>query len=650
MADIQKAEYNQTSFSGGMNLLLEDTHLTTNQYVIGFNLRNRYDRLDGVLRSKEDINIPHGIIQEMVTFGNFEIIFVSGSAYYKFFRNSVWLKINTFAMSRSAPRYWTKAIPVATTNYYRIAATSEINSQKFPNSAGAINLNTVAGAAQGNIPGLVVQDNINQPQFIFINALGIPEARVTQDSSEWSITFTDSTNTVVAANGDKREYVPIGNVMEFVDGILYIASPDGTKIFRSVSGRPLDFMVAVSNALVTTPPYTQTAIGDANDTAYSVGVGPIQCLRAMADNSLFVAAANANFLVSKDKANNALLEFGEYRFVRTFLFNATCLSDRVIFDSLGDTRFIDLTGVRSFNSIAQTKNEGRNTPFTATIKGAFGTDDSPILQNPDTSAAILFNDYELYAVDTIFGPAIAVFDTINQCWSSFDVNQTGGKKIKIFAKIELTVRALYAVTEDNRLFKLYTGPLQDVAQLRPVGVCSSILNFNENVKMPNPRMEIKPTAVRGILNYLTDDALIDMTMYVNNRLTILKTIPKTVTYFPPTDPSTDTYKLLDVDTQLGNFLFSIPNCNQGWKCFSLLTWDNGSLMQFSIELTILTPRNPLNSQVVIKRPPLQRTTDVFTNQVKRTPTPPDETIVLAEDPEGILIKKDDDGGYLIPDT
>jgi hypothetical protein len=437
---LNKSEYNQQSFIGGMNLLLEDTHLSSTQYVAGFNLRNRYDRLDGVLKSLEDTNIPQGIIQEFTTFGNYELIFVSGAAYYKFFRNKVWFKITTFGMDRSAPRYWSKAIPVATTNYYRIAATSTVNAQAFPNSAGSINLLNVAGAAGGNLPGLLVQDNINQPQFIFINALGIPEARITQTYDEWAITFTDATNTAIATDGDQREYVPIGNAMEWVDGILYVVSPDFTQILRSVSGRPLDFVVNVSNALVTGAPFTQSGGGDAYTTSYSVGVGGITTVRAMADGSLFVGASNACFSVSKDKANNALLEFGEYRFIRTFLFNATCLSDRAIFDSTGDTRFIDLTGVRSFNSIAQTNNEGRNTPFTSTIKGAFGTEDDPIIQSPTASAAILYNDYELYAVTTIFGPAIAVYDTINNCWCSFDMLQTGGKKVKIFGKIELTDR------------------------------------------------------------------------------------------------------------------------------------------------------------------------------------------------------------------
>jgi len=127
-----------------------------------------------------------------------------------------------------------------------------------------------------------------------------------------------------------------------------------------VSGRPLDFMVNITDA--------GTAGGDAETTAYSVGVGGISCLRAMSDGSLFVAAGNANFSVSKNMTPNATTLFGEYTFIRKFLFNATCLNDRCILDSLGDTKFIDITGVRSFNAILQTQNEGRNTVFSRMVQ------------------------------------------------------------------------------------------------------------------------------------------------------------------------------------------------------------------------------------------------------------------------------------------
>jgi len=591
-----KSEYNQLSFIGGMNLLLDDTHLAVNQYRIGFNLRNRYDELDLILSSVEDTLAPSGIKQEMTTFGDYEILFVSGKAYYKLYTDIYWSQVAGFQMSQTAPRFWTKTVPVSETNYYRLAA----NPVGQPNSRSGILANNVAGATAGNLPGLLVQDGINQPQFIFLNSSGLPISRVTNDITKWNISFTDALNTVVVY--DNREYVPIGTAMEFVDGVLYIVSPSGDLILRSVSGRPLDFVVNVTNLLANVYPFTQYPGGDAYTTAYSVGVGGITCLRAMADNSLFVAASNANFSVSKNMTQNAPTIFGEYTFIRKFLFNANCLSDRAIFDTTGDTRFIDLTGVRSFNSIAQTQNEGRNTVFTSTIQSAFQVVSKTteavtnIIQDASYAAGILYNNYELYAVSTVFGPAIAVYDTINSCWTSFDVAQTGGKRIKAFTKIELDVQALFAITEDDRVFRLYAGPNRDVGIVRTAGVCSNTLWLNNNFKMAHPKLEVQLRMTRVIVNKITRDCSISFMPFVGNRAAFSSPVISDISYKEPTNPTTSLFTLSDIDTQMENLLFSTPTCSQGWRVFGLFSWTDGAITQFSMELNNITPMNPLNSR------------------------------------------------------
>lgn len=620
------SEYNQESFKGGMNLLGDDTRLQPNQYRAGFDLTNRYDALDCVLTSQQDTSIPPGIIQELVTFGNYLVIFVSGTAWYRLYNTVGWTQIADFSMSTSAPRYWSCAIPVADTNYVRIAAnsTTAVSDSVFlPSSNGPININVVAGTSEGNLPGLLVQDNINQPQFIFLDSNGYPACRTTQNYQEWMIVYTDATNTVVdeiaiinglLVSGDQREYVPIGNCMAWVNGILYIVSQDFNSIYRSVNGRPLDFVVDVTNLLatntttqkvinsdgqyITIPPFTQIPGGDAISTNYSVGVGDISCIRPLSTGGLFVAASNANFAVTLNQTPNAPTLFGEYLFIRTPLFEATCLSDRAIIDSIGDTRFIDLTGVRSFNAIEQTENEGRNEAFTSNIQAAFGSDTSPIVQNAQLAAAILYNDYEFYAVNTIFGNAICKYDTINECWTSFDLQQTLGKGIKILAKIELSIRQLYAVTEDNLLYVLYVGPDTTTASFRSIGVCSNILYANTNIKMNNPRLETKLLECRAILNNITEDCTCSFTPYVNNRLTQQGIQTKKIKYKTPTTIATGSNLLPDVNTQLMNLLFSTPNCGMGWKINGVFSWTNGSITQFSMNLLDENPMNPLLSQGV----------------------------------------------------
>jgi len=648
------SEYNQTSFLGGMNLLSDDTRLQPTQYRLGFNLRNRYDILDEVPNSTLDTSLPAGNIQEIVTFGNYLIAFVSGAAYYRLYSSEGWQQIFGFKMDSGAYRYWTCSVPLATTNYVRVSSPTNV-SDGVPtgsisvgnsstavtgagtffttqiavgttltkidgtyigtvasitydtsltlvnnNTAGALSnvgyriLNTqidarsnahqlsiLSGAAGGNLPGLLVQDNINQPQFIYLDNRGYPVVRVTQTYSQWNVVYNIATG---AMTTDSREYVPVGNTMSFVDGILYIASQDGSTIYRSVSGRPLDFVINVQ--------INGSKGGDATTTSYSVGSGNISCLRGMADGSLFVASGNSNFSVSKNYGNNCPLMFGEFLFIRKFLFEATCLNDRCIIDSLGDTRFIDLTGVRSFNSINQLMNEGRNSQFTASVQLAF----KGVVQ--DTAAAIYYDNYEYYAVNTIFGPAILVYDTISQCWSSFDTTQTNGKKIKQFAKIELGVQRLFAITEDNQLYTLYAGSTYTTAILLTGSVNASVVQGEQNVRLNNARSEIKPLEFRCILNKITQNSTLSLTPLIDNRVSSnVPTITKTITYSSPITSYAGILPLPDVDKQLTNIYIPLPNCEQGWKAAMILSWTGGgSIVQFSMNLKDETPLNPLKTQ------------------------------------------------------
>lgn len=582
------SEYNQLSFVGGMNLLLDDTRLANNQYRVGFNVRNRYDVLDEVPNSSIDYAAPVGIKQEITTFGNYIILFVSGSAYYRAYDQIGWTKIDGFSMSQSAPRYWTVAVPVATTNYGRWAVKQTglpVNSL-----AGVTSVSSIASQFGGNLPGLLVQDNINQPQFIYLNSNGYPVVRVTQTYANWSVDYdtVPDSPTYGKLTNDKREYVPVGNAMAWTDGILYIASQDGNSIYRSVSGRPLDFVINVD--------IDGNKGGDATTTSYSVGVGGISCLKAMNDGTLFVAASNSNFIVSKNMTPNAPTMFGEYLFIRKFLFEATCLNDRCIIDTLGDTRFIDLTGVRSFNAVQQAQNEGRNTPFTATIASAF----KGITQS--VAAAILYDNYEMYALSTTYGNVIAVYDTINGCWTSFDNAQVDGKAIKQFAKIELGVQRLFAITDDDSVYTLYSASDFAEAVVVTPSISANALADNTNVRLNNPKSEIKIADFRCILNRIRQDCKMTISCVINNRLSALcPASTKQITYSAPKNPYVGNLTLPDINTQLNNLYFTIPNVESGWKVSVIITWTGGgSLTQFAMSMNDYTPLNPLGSQGTTK--------------------------------------------------
>ena len=582
-------EFGQQSFIGGMNMLLDDTRLantsrwsynqalSNNQYRVAINARNRYDVIDSIPSSVKDTAVPSGIKQEMVTFGNYIIVFVSGLAYYRLNTAQVWTNIQGFNMDVTASRYWTVAVPVSTTNYGRLAVvtanTTGGGTDVVSSNTPILQAQNVAASFAGNTPGLLVQDGINQPQFIFLDSNGFPTVRVTQTFAQWNAIYGTDANNYGVLTTDNREYVPIGTTMAWTaDGILYIAAPDGVNILRSVSGRPLDFVVNVN------PDGSKG--GDAYTTSYTVGVGPITCLRSLSTGGLFVSALNANFSVTLNKTPNAPTIFGEYTFIRSFLFESTCLSDRGIMDSLGDTRFISPFGVRSFNAIQQLQNEGRNSIFTSTIAGAFEN----MIQT--IAACILYNNYELYAVQTVFGPAIAVYDTVNSVWSAIDISQTDGKLIKQFAKIELGIQALYAITEDDSIYQLYASPSDDVPSIRLAAMCPQ-----------DPKKEQKVTNFRCILTNITSDYSVTASLFINDRYDSGYT--QSFKYTQPKSGYTGVPMGPDIGTQTNNIMFSFPNSGQGWKAFVVLSWTGGgSLVFMSMSTTDIMQRQSLKTQSV----------------------------------------------------
>ena len=608
MPDAMPSQYNQASFIGGMNLIVDDSRLQPNQYRIGFNTTNRYDELDLLPSSVEDTSVPAGPMQGVCSFGNYLILFVGGNAYYRYYNAIGWTMIQAFTnkMSQTASRYWTCAVPVSTTNYVRYsvlaALPTDVSTNTTPNPAGGVLASAAAGAAGGNLPGLLVQDNISQPVFIFLDQNGFPTARVTQTFAQWSITFTDDTGDIVKPNGDQREYVPVGNCMTWDDGILYVVSQDLQTIYRSVSGRSLDFVVNVVNTLPVASAFKQVGGGDATTTSTSVGVGNISCIRNLSSGGIFVSASGANFSLIPNKTPGAVTVFGEYTFIRTFLFNAFCLSDRAIIDSQGDTKFIDLGGVRSFNAVEQLQNEGRNSPFSSQIQPIFsifksGKPIATIVQNGSISAAGYFDNYEVYGMQTLFGPALCKYDTVNSCWCSIDLEQLDSESPLQFVAMQIDVLALFAITTNNRLFQLYASTTkQDTGVFRSVGVCSNLLYANYNVKMNNPDKEVKLVNARLILNKITEDCTASCIPFINNRVYDEGAITKVITYEEPSKPYSDPYTLPDVDTQLTNILFPTPNAAQGWKAFCQFSWTGGVVTQYSMELTEMTPINPLQTQ------------------------------------------------------
>ncbi len=598
-----------------MNLLLDDTRLpvsfkykegdtpydiTYNQYRLGLNIRTRFDVVSPIQSSITDTSAPPGIKQGIINFGNYIIIFVEGLAYFRLTGSPGWTPISGFSMSEVAPRFWFIEIPVNTTLYARFAGQAvtgstvdgDVTTYTFgpANASLPINqINTVnATTTFGLNPGILVQDGINQPQFIFINDSNQLQCSTTQTYAQWSLP--------VDANGiptgvDNREYVPIGTYMAYFNGILFIADPTLTYLYRSVSGRPLDFVINVDE--------NGQKSGDATTTSYSVGVSGISCLRVTPGNALFVSASGANFLVTLNQTPGAPMIFGEYTFNRQVLFTDTCITDRGIIDisggpnnpNSGDTVFIDSTGIRSFNAIETLENEGRNSVFSSFIQSLFtGITQSAMVESTDSigwCSAVGFNDYALFSVNTVFGYVIVVYDTINGVWQSLDIAQLGNHAAKQFAAITTPELALYAITDDDRVVQLYCEDEFDVSTIRFGALCNQDLS-----------KELKMIDFRCILDAFSENSSVTVSVFTNNRYDC--SLTQNLEYVPSVTKYTGPNVGSDVGTQSNSLYFPFTQSTTGWKTFVTLTWTGGGSINSCAALTAdSTPIVPLRTQAVV---------------------------------------------------
>lgn len=598
---MSESNYKQTSFSGGFNLLLDDTRLpvsfkykegdtpydvTYNQYRTASNIRSRFDVCTPINQSVVQTDAPAGLKQAIVAFGRYVIIFVAGNAYYKPVNTTGFTQITGFSMNPLAPRYWTIAVPLNTTNYGRQAITPSSG----PSSANTGILQTqtsLSVAAQfGTIPGLLVQDGSSQPVFLYVDSNGYVQSRVTQNYQQWSATYN---NSGVLTN-DQREYVPVGTFMEFYNGILFIVGTDYTSLYRSVSGRPLDFVVNVNT--------DGTAGGDATTTSYSIGVGGITALRAMQGDALFVAAGGGTFLVTLNQTPGAPTIFGEYTFNRQVLFTSSCISERGIIDisgppnsptsSSGDTVFIAAEGLRSFNAVEQQQNEGRNSVFSSTAQSLF----TGITQVAPNCSAVTYDNYAIFSVLTTSGYALVLYDTINSCYTSVDYSSLSGAAAKQFASITVGALALYAITSDDKVVQLYSG----------ISTEQAIIRFGA-VSSQDPRKEHKVKNFRSVFTNITQNFSITAYLFTNNRLDQILT--NRVNYVAPVNAYTGPSVGTDIGTQSENVLFTFTNAKSGWKSFVVLTWTGGASLN-SVCMTAqdvdVSNNQSLNAQAVTNQP------------------------------------------------
>ena len=416
------ADFSQIDFSGGINFLADVNRLAANEYRLGFNLRNRYSTLSGTLASATDSTAPSGKKHGLYAFGSYLVLFAGGLAYVRL--SGAWTAITGWTqMSKTANRYFAETIPAAELTFARKLA-------EGTDAGGGILLDpaTLVNSAPS---ALIVQDGVGQPQIIYYDAAtGTLAARLTQKYSEWTQT--------------SREYVPIGKQMVFFNGILFVVSKDGTKLYRSVSGRPIDFVVNVTT--------TGAKGGDAETVAYPLGFSPVTAI--FEQNAEFIVYSTENdesYSLTLDFVNTI---FGEPTFSRVFVFDSGAVNQFCGIDILGDFAFASREGLRSYNAVFQQRNEGRNSVFSAVladlIRGQVQT---------ENTCAVTWDNYAFFSLKTIYGYLVFVFDTLTQKFISLDTVTATTVQLKQLVTVTSTSAQpqLWGIGSDDSVWRLYYG-------------------------------------------------------------------------------------------------------------------------------------------------------------------------------------------------
>lgn len=419
--------WTKNNFSGGMNMAVERSKIGDEQYYLLVNGRTRFNIVKPVLLPTQlTEGLPgSGTVQGIYGFDKYLIVFVGGYGYYKnIATDTKFVNIENFSM-QGGSRIYVEAVPASTVNYGRKLANSSDNS--------AIYLHSRIG---GTDVCLVCQDGINQPWKIYPDGT----AKVTQTFNQW----TKETS---------QEYVPIGTQMYYDSYLskLYILAKDVnnryTQILHSVSGRPLDFMVNIDT---NGDKGVSEDVTGALSVAHSVSFTEVTSIAGLSslEGAFCVGTLGASYLVVPDQSR---LIFGEPRFNNMSLFPTGPTDNQAFADINGDVAFVDQIGIKSFNAVKQQANEGNSNPFSSVVAKLF----EGIKQT--YCAAINYDNYALFAIQSIYGPCVLVYDLNTKVFVGIDIYPDVAQILQ-FAIVKLEGYSyLYFRTSDNKVYQAFAG-------------------------------------------------------------------------------------------------------------------------------------------------------------------------------------------------
>lgn len=401
---MNEAAFKQYTFSA-LNMFLDPIKRSEGDYIYLSNGRSRFNIIRPIKKSKL-FTTKFNNIQGISYLGNYLIIIADGEVYFKDITidSEQLYKItrdSDITIDKNST-LWLCQVPSSTINYTRkIDENGNVIFDKYSSPSEM---------------GIIVQDGVNQPLIITPNF----HIRKINNYNQWT--------------QDNREYVPIGRQMIFSNGILYIVSPDKKRIYHSVSGRPLDFMVVIDsdgNKL------SDEKSGNADAVSFQVDLDDVTNISNINNNygGFFLSTARTSYIVIP---NTSIILFGEPTYGFKKLFDVGCINYKSIIDILGDTVFIETNGIRSFNAIFNSTQAGNNSIFSRSIARLL----DGIIQSDDIACVGVYEDYALFSLKTVNGNAIAVYDMLMQSFSSVDYLSIDGN-IKYFLYHPYTQRLLF---------------------------------------------------------------------------------------------------------------------------------------------------------------------------------------------------------------
>jgi len=418
------------SFSGGMRRSIDAAKIGEDEYPFLVNGRTRYSNVIPIKKPLRNDNLPTGKYQGCFGLDQYAYVFISGKCYYLDTVKSTtkFSSIAKFQLSPTVDTIYAESVPDSLFNFGRTVQTVEGSDIKM------VTLNTGVNV-QISESGIVVQDGINQGRLIY----NVNQSRVLKKFSEWLDGNPDEVK-------NQREYVPKGLNMLYHDGILYMVSPDRRSLYRSVTGRPLDFVIALGSDgnKLTDNLFTE----EAERLAHRVNGYRITALGKLNVGTTYPQFGTP-FMVSTAGGSYRVIPnfdftlFSEPTFRNVDLFSTGILNQAAFTFARGDIHFIDETGLRSFNAVEQSMVVSKDDALSGPIYRLFENIEQSI------TCCTFFDNYTLFGVNTIYGPAILVYDNLLQRFAGLDIFDGIGFVKQFCQTVVNGTKKLFFITEDG---------------------------------------------------------------------------------------------------------------------------------------------------------------------------------------------------------